>query len=51
MKRIKSIAAAALAALIFLLPVSAADKYPKPTSQFFVNDFAEVIEQSAEDEI
>lgn len=51
MKRIKSIAAAALAVCIFILPLSAADKYPKPTSQFFVNDFAEVIEQSAEDEI
>lgn len=51
MKRIKSIAAAALAVCIFILPLSAANKYPKPTSQFFVNDFAEVIEQSAEDEI
>lgn len=51
MKRIKSIAAAALAVCIFILPLSAANKYPKPTSQFFINDFAEVIEQSAEDEI
>ena len=40
-----------LAVCIFILPLSAANKYPKPTSQFFINDFAEVIEQSAEDEI
>ena len=36
---------------IFVLPVSAAEKYPSPTSSFFVNDFADVIEQSAEEEI
>lgn len=37
--------------LLLVLPVSAADKYPEPTSRFFVNDFADVIEQAAEDEI
>lgn len=46
-----NIIAAALAVCMFVLPVSAAAKYPKPTSRFFVNDFADVIEQSAEDEI
>ena len=51
MKKIINIITAALAVCIFILPLSAASKYPKPTSQFFVNDFAEVIEQSAEDEI
>ena len=51
MKKIINIITAALAVCIFILPLSAANKYPKPTSQFFVNDFAEVIEQSAEDEI
>lgn len=51
MKKIKNIIAAVLAAGIFLLPVSAANKYPEPTSRFFVNDFADVIEQAAEDEI
>ena len=51
MKKIINIITAALAVCIFILPLSAANKYPKPTSQFFINDFAEVIEQSAEDEI
>lgn len=51
MKKLINIITAALAVCIFILPLSAANKYPKPTSQFFVNDFAEVIEQSAEDEI
>lgn len=37
--------------LLLVLPVSAADKYPEPTSRFFVNDFADVIEQAAEEEI
>ena len=51
MRKLINIITAALAVCIFILPLSAANKYPKPTSQFFVNDFAEVIEQSAEDEI
>ncbi len=51
MKKLINIITAALAVCIFILPLSAANKYPKPTSQFFINDFAEVIEQSAEDEI
>ena len=37
--------------LLLVVPVSAANKYPEPTSRFFVNDFADVIEQAAEDEI
>ena len=51
MKKLINIITAALAVCIFILPLSAANKYPKPTSKFFINDFAEVIEQSAEDEI
>ena len=51
MKKLINIITAARAVCIFILPLSAANKYPKPTSQFFINDFAEVIEQSAEDEI
>ena len=51
MKKFINIITAVLAVCIFILPLSAANKYPKPTSQFFINDFAEVIEQSAEDEI
>lgn len=51
MKKLINIIAAAIAVLLLVLPVSAANKYPEPTSRFFVNDFADVIEQSAEDEI
>lgn len=51
MKKLINIIAAAVAVLLLVLPVSAANKYPEPTSRFFVNDFADVIEQAAEDEI
>lgn len=51
MKKLFNIIAAALAVCIFILPVSAAAKYPSPTKRFFVNDFADVIDSSAEDEI
>lgn len=51
MKKPINIIAAAIAVLLLVLPVSAADKYPEPTSRFFVNDFADVIEQAAEEEI
>ena len=51
MKKPINIIAAALAVLLLVVPVSAANKYPEPTSRFFVNDFADVIEQAAEDEI
>lgn len=51
MKKPINIIAAAIAVLLLILPVSAANKYPEPTSRFFVNDFADVIEQAAEDEI
>lgn len=36
---------------VFAFQVSAKDKYPSPTSRFFVNDFADVIDSVAEDEI
>ena len=51
MKRIINLIAAALAVCIFILPVSAANKYPSPDSRLFVNDFADVIDSAAEDEI
>ena len=51
MKKLINIIAAAIAVCIFVLPVSAANKYPEPTSRFFVNDFADVIVEKAEDEI
>lgn len=51
MKKLRNIIAAALAICIFALPVSAANKYPSPDSRFFVNDFADVIDSAAEDEI
>lgn len=51
MKKLINIIAAALAACIFILPVSAEAKYPKPTSRFFINDFADVVDSSAEEEI
>ena len=51
MKKLINIIAAALAACILILPVSAAEKYPSPDARFVVNDFADVIEQSAEEEI
>ena len=51
MKKLINIIAAAIAVLLLVVPVSAANKYPEPTLGFFVNDFADVIEQAAEDEI
>lgn len=51
MKKLIKIIAAAFAVCIFVMPVSAAAKYPSPAQRFFVNDFADVIEQTAEDEI
>ncbi len=51
MKKLINIITAALAVFLLVVPVSAANKYPEPTSRFFVNDFADVIEQAAEDEI
>ena len=51
MKKIINLIAAALAVLLLVMPVSAADKYPDPDSRFFVNDFADVIDSAAEDEI
>ncbi len=51
MKKIINLIAAALAACMLALPVSAAEKYPAPDSRFFVNDFADVIDSAAEDEI
>lgn len=49
----KLIFAAVLLLLLYLTPISAAadNNYPEPTSHFFVNDFANVIDSGAEDEI
>lgn len=49
----KLIFAAVLLLLLYLTPISAAadNNYPEPTSRFFVNDFADIIDSGAEDEI
>lgn len=49
MKRILSIAAV-LFLCFSLCGCEAQDKYPEPTEKFFVNDFADVIEDTAENE-
>ncbi len=36
---------------IISIPTLAASKFPKPTERFFVNDFADIIEKSDEEEI
>ena len=51
MKKRLSIIFAAFLLSFSLLPVSAADSYPEPTQRFFVNDFADVIDSTDEDEI
>lgn len=51
MKKIITFIAAVLAAVILALPAAAANKYPEPDSRFFVNDFADVIDSGAEEEI
>lgn len=51
MKKIITVIAAALAACLITLPAAAANKYPEPDSRFFVNDFADVIDSGAEEEI
>lgn len=51
MKKIITFIAAALAACLIALPAAAANKYPEPDSRFFVNDFADVIDSDAEEEI
>ena len=51
MKKIIAFIAAALAACLIALPAAAANKYPEPDSRFFVNDFADVIDSDAEEEI
>ncbi len=51
MKKTVRIISLLFALLIFSLPVSAKSDFPKPTDRFFVNDFANVIDSSAEDEI
>lgn len=48
MKKLRILAFLALSSVLFL---SAAPKELKPTERFFVNDYANVIDQSAEDEI
>ncbi|MGN0493452.1 MAG: TPM domain-containing protein [Acutalibacteraceae bacterium] len=51
MKKVKGLIAAALAVCLLSLPAAAANKYPNPDSRFFVNDFADVIDSAAENEI
>ncbi len=51
MKRILSIAVAAVLLLLASIGAAAAKKYPEPTDRFFINDYADVIDSSAEDEI
>ena len=51
MKRILSIAVAAVLLLLASVGAAAAKKYPEPTDRFFINDYADVIDSSAEDEI
>lgn len=51
MKKVINFIAAALAAALFVLPAAAANKYPDPDSRFFINDFADVIDSGAEEEI
>lgn len=51
MKRILSIAVAAVLLLLASVGAAAAKKYPEPTDRFFINDYADVIDSPAEDEI
>lgn len=51
MKRILSIAIAAVLLVLANVGAAAAKKYPEPTDRFFINDYADVIDSSAEDEI
>lgn len=51
MKRILSIAVAAVLLVLANVGAAAAKKYPEPTDRFFINDYAGVIDSSAEDEI
>lgn len=51
MKKIITFFAAALTAFLLIMPASAAKQYPAPDSRFFVNDFADVIDSAAEEEI
>lgn len=51
MKRILSIAVAAVLLVLASVGAAAAKKYPEPTDRFFINDYADVIDTSAEDEI
>ena len=50
-KILKHAAAVLLTAAVFTLSVFAANKYSEPTSRFFVNDFADVIDKADEEEI
>ena len=51
MKRILSVAVAAVLLVLASVGAAAAKKYPEPTDRFFINDYADVIDSSAEDEI
>ena len=53
-KLMKKFLTAAVAAVLLVLAsvgAAAAKKYPEPTDRFFINDYAGVIDSSAEDEI
>lgn len=50
-KILKHAATVLLTAAVFTLSVFAANKYSEPTSRFFVNDFADVIDKADEEEI
>ena len=51
MKKFLTVAVAAVLLVLTGICAAAAKKYPEPTDRFFINDYAGVIDSSAEDEI
>lgn len=51
MKRFLAVICAAVLTLLLVVPAFAAAKYPEPTEQFFVNDFADCISDEDEKEM
>lgn len=51
MKKFLTVAVAAVLLVLTGIFAAAAKKYPEPTDRFFINDYAGVIDSSAEDEI
>ena len=51
MKKFLTVAVAAVLLVLTGIGAAAAKKYPEPTDRFFINDYAGVIDSSAEDEI